>query len=118
MYEGLAGDLEGAYELFSLEIKENVVYNQLQLIDFLNNAIQYGLMTQEEAVMLMRDLDNVEDAEKIVAEINEKLLERQKATMEVYNQNNGQDTPGQGNGGGQGAMGQGGDADPNADKQQ
>lgn len=69
VYKGLATDIDGERE-FSIELKELVVYNQLQMADFLNNSIQYGLMTRKEAIMTQRDLDDPEVAETIIKEID------------------------------------------------
>lgn len=69
VYKGLATDVDGERE-FSIELKELVVYNQLQMADFLNNSIQYGLMTRKEAIMTQRDLDDPEVAETIIKEID------------------------------------------------
>lgn len=108
VYNGMATDIDSAYNLFSIEIKENVVYNQLQLVEFLNQAIESGLMTRIEAIMLQRDIDNKEDAEAILNEIeadqqarDEQLLSLQQQQMDIQNA-----------GDGMGAMGNGEESDP------
>lgn len=103
VYKGMAKDLQSAKELFSVEIKENVIYNRLQLADFLIKKVQGRLMTQAEAINLDRDLDNMEQAEQIVKQINDEYMQDQEAQMALL------DTPEQQ---GMDAMGSNGDSQP------
>ncbi|MCS5736700.1 hypothetical protein [Herbiconiux daphne] len=110
VYKGYATDRESAFEMITIQIKENVVYNQLQLVDFLNNAISYGLMTKLQAIMIMNDTDNEDDAKQVLEEIekdqqaqNQQIIEHQVAFNQATSESNPE---------GLGAMGNGGDADP------
>ena len=83
---------------FTIEIKENVVYNQLQLVDFLKHAMEGSmpLMTHEEAVMLQRDLDDTQQAEEIVKQLKEQADEQMSKEAEAFGMN---DTGGMGKAG-------------------
>lgn len=109
VYKGLMKSLDEELP-FSVEIKENVVYNQLQLVSFLKEAVESRFMTQVEAIMTQRDLDNVEDAEEIMKTINEEADEREEKQMAMFNDNNDE------NNDMIGKAGQG--KDPDTDKEQ
>lgn len=85
VYKGLMTDLDADPD-FSVEIKENVVYNQLQLTQFLIDNVNSRLMTQLEAIMMQRDLDNIEDAEEIMKTINAEADARDEKEMQMMNQ--------------------------------
>lgn len=70
VYKGMAADIKSAKEMFSVEIKENVVYNRLQLTDFLKSNVDNKFMTRAEAILMARDLDNLQQAEEIKAQID------------------------------------------------
>lgn len=110
VYKGLMNSLDDEVP-FSLEIKENVVYNQLQLVSFLKEAIDARLITHTEAIMTQRDLDNVEDAEAIKKTIDAEADEREAKEAEMYGLNNqNTDTT---DGTGKAGLGQ----DPDTDKE-
>lgn len=87
---------------FTVEIKENVVYNKLQLAEFLITNIEGRLMTHAEAIAEQRDLDSIEEAEAIRDIINEEADERDQKEADLMN-----DSPGEG----LGKAGSGGDPD-------
>lgn len=91
VYKGLMTSINDEPE-FTVEIKENVVYNQLQLVSFLKEAIDARLITHAEAIMTQRDLDNVEDAEEIKATIDKEADERDAKEAELFNMGNETDT--------------------------
>lgn len=86
VYKGLMTSLDAERE-FSIEIKENVVYNQLQLVEFIKSAMegQFPLMTHKEAVMMQRDLDDEETAEEIVKELVAQADEAMEKDMQLMN---------------------------------
>lgn len=84
VYYGKAENLDSAKELFSLEIRENLVYNEMQLIEFVNQAVATGLMAREEAIMRMRNLDNIEQAKEIKANIDKERESDMQVIQEQY----------------------------------
>lgn len=107
VYKGLMTSLDED-DKFSVEINENVVYNRLQLIEFMNSGIAAGLFSRVEAIAIMRDLDDLEQAEKIKTLIDKEAENDTFRAME-------QEMTLQGNGGGIGKMRSGSDANPNSD---
>lgn len=103
VYAGLAVSIESAKEQFSIEIKENVVYNQLQLVEFLTLAVENRFMTRTEAIMQQRDLDNQEEAEEIRDTIEKEYDEEMEKTAKMMTDANDPTS--------MGAMGNNGDAD-------
>lgn len=108
VYKGLMTSLKDELP-FSLEIKELVVYNQLQMGDFLAAAVANRQMTQLEAIMTMRDLDDEEQAEEILKQINEEADARDEKDMQLMNA--GQENNGEGIGKAAGGK------DPDTDKE-
>ncbi len=101
---------------FIVEIKENVVYNQLQLVSFLDEAIATGLMTRAEAIKTQRDLNTIEEAEEVLKLIEEDQKKQAEITAETMNQFNPEGEPGQEQGqppkgNGMGKLGKGKDPD-------
>lgn len=82
VYKGLMTSIDDEPN-FSIEIKENVVYNQLQLVEFIQKAMEgaFPLLTHKEGVMVMRDLDNEEQAEEIVKELEQQADEQMQKDM-------------------------------------
>lgn len=111
VYKGFASDIIEAHEMITIQIKENIVYNQMQLVDFLNNAITYGLMTKLQAIMIMNDIDNEDDAQVILDDIQKEQEEQAQQLIEQQGQL-AQATGPQKSKPLIGAMAQGGDADP------
>lgn len=111
VYKGFAKDIHNAYDIVTIQIRENVVYNQMQLVEFLNSAKQYGLMTNLEAIMLMRDIDNEADAEIILSEIEKDQEKAMQQMVEQQGQLTNASQP-QGTPPLIGNMAQGGEADP------
>lgn len=83
VYKGLMVSLDEELP-FSLEIKENVVYNQLQLVSFLKEAMDANLITHVEAIMTQRDLDSVEDAEEIKKKLDKERDENDERDMKLF----------------------------------
>lgn len=86
VYKGLMTSLDDE-KPFTLEIKENVVYNQLQLVEFLKSAMEGSmpLMTHEEAIMLQRDLDDTEQAEELSKQLKEQADEQMQKEADMFN---------------------------------
>ena len=111
VYNKMATDLNSAKEKFTLEIEENVIYNKLQLTDFLISNIDNRLMTRAEAIAMARDLDDIQEAELIVKKINEEYDKEEKDNLSRETealQNIGKK-------GGLGNLGNGKDADPKSE---
>lgn len=107
VYKGLMNSVDDE-EDFSIEINENMVYNRMQQIEFLNNAIATGLLSRKEAIAQMRDLDDLEQAQKIM-----KLIDQEAENDKFQAMPTDEEIAMQGNGGGIGKMRNGKDADPN-----
>lgn len=85
VYKGLFDDVDTAKDNFTLDIKETVVYNRLQMAEFLNNSIQYGLMTKLEAIMMNRGIDDKQEAQQILDQIEKEQQEQQEKDIEMMN---------------------------------
>ncbi len=66
---------------YSIEIKENVIYNQLQLADFLIIARDGGLMTELQAIKKFHNIDSDEEAKIILNDIEADQKKRDERLM-------------------------------------
>lgn len=79
VYGGFAKDLKEARKMFTIEIKENNVYNRLQLTQFLIANVQARFMSRLEAIMMQRNIDNKDKAQEILDAIDkENEIDQQK----------------------------------------
>lgn len=83
VYEGFAEDLDEAREMFTIEIKENVVYNRLQLTQFLIQNVQARFMSRLEAIMMQRNIENKEKAQEILDSIDKEFESEQEMMQKV-----------------------------------
>ncbi len=103
VYKGLMASLDAERE-FKIEIKENVVYNRLQLVQFLQQAMTTDkpLMTWEDAISLFYNITDKGAIDQKVDELKKMAEDQAKKDMELMQSG----MPGDGGGIGKAGPGQ------------